>query len=132
MSFHKAHLTLGTLFNALIGSPAAQAANFPFCTIDPNFGIVNVPDPRLDVLGRINRSEKVVPATMEFVDIAGIVKGASNGEGLGNKFLSNIRNTDAIVHVVRCFINVRRSLVICFTHFNNSICRTMSFTWTGR
>ena len=65
-----------------------------------------MPDPRLDVLGRINKSDKVVPATMEFVDIAGIVKGASNGEGLGNKFLSNIRNTDAIVHVVRCFINV--------------------------
>lgn len=67
---------------------------------------MNVPDPRLDILGRINKSVKVVPATMEFVDIAGIVKGASNGEGLGNKFLSNIRNTDAIVHVVRCFVNV--------------------------
>lgn len=94
-----------TLFNALVGSATAQAANFPFCTIDPNFGIVNVPDPRLDALGVINKSVKVVPATMEFVDIAGIVKGASTGEGLGNKFLSNIRSTDAIVHVVRCFID---------------------------
>lgn len=95
-----------TLFNALVGSATAQAANFPFCTIDPNFGIVNVPDERLHVLGEINKSVKVVPATMEFVDIAGIVKGASTGEGLGNKFLSNIRNTDAIVHVVRCFVDV--------------------------
>jgi GTP-binding protein YchF len=94
-----------TLFNALVGSATAQAANFPFCTIDPNFGIVNVPDPRLDTLGEINKSVKVVPASMEFVDIAGIVKGASTGEGLGNKFLSNIRNTDAIVHVVRCFVD---------------------------
>lgn len=94
-----------TLFNALVGSATAQAANFPFCTIDPNFGIVNVPDPRLDILGVINKSVKVVPASMEFVDIAGIVKGASTGEGLGNKFLSNIRNTDAIVHVVRCFVD---------------------------
>ena len=92
-----------TLFNALVGSAAAQAANFPFCTIEPNIGIVNVPDPRLDKLGELNKSEKVVPASMEFVDIAGIVKGASEGEGLGNKFLTNIRMTDAIVHVVRCF-----------------------------
>jgi len=94
-----------TLFNALVGSQAAQAANFPFCTIEPNVGIVNVPDVRLDKLGVINNSEKVVPATMEFVDIAGIVKGASEGEGLGNKFLTNIRMTDAIVHVVRCFVD---------------------------
>jgi GTP-binding protein YchF len=92
-----------TLFNALVGSAAAQAANFPFCTIEPNIGIVNVPDPRLEKLGELNNSEKVVPASMEFVDIAGIVKGASEGEGLGNKFLTNIRMTDAIVHVVRCF-----------------------------
>ena len=94
-----------TLFNALVGSQAAQAANFPFCTIEPNVGIVNVPDKRLIRLGEINSSEKVVPATMEFVDIAGIVKGASEGEGLGNKFLTNIRMTDAIVHVVRCFVD---------------------------
>jgi len=94
-----------TLFNALVGSQAAQAANFPFCTIEPNVGIVNVPDTRLDQLGVINNSEKVVAATMEFVDIAGIVKGASEGEGLGNKFLTNIRMTDAIVHVVRCFVD---------------------------
>lgn len=94
-----------TLFNALVGSATAQAANFPFCTIEPNVGIVNVPDKRLEKLGEINKSEKVVPASMEFVDIAGIVKGASEGAGLGNKFLTNIRMTDAIVHVVRCFVN---------------------------
>ena len=92
-----------TLFNALVGDATAMAANFPFCTIEPNVGIVNVPDYRLQRLGEINKSEKVVNASMEFVDIAGIVKGASQGEGLGNKFLSNIRMTDAIVHVVRCF-----------------------------
>ena len=94
-----------TLFNALVGSESAQAANFPFCTIEPNTGIVNVPDPRLEKLGAIHKSEKVIAATMEFVDIAGIVKGASEGEGMGNKFLTNIRQTDAIVHVVRCFEN---------------------------
>jgi ribosome-binding ATPase len=94
-----------TLFNALVGSQTAQAANFPFCTIEPNVGIVAVPDSRLDVLKEINNSEKVVPAVMEFVDIAGIVKGAAEGAGLGNKFLTNIRMTDAIVHVVRCFID---------------------------
>jgi len=92
-----------TLFNALVGTQAAQAANFPFCTIEPNVGIVNVPDERLQKLGVINSSVKTVAASMEFVDIAGIVKGASEGEGLGNKFLTNIRMTDAIVHVVRCF-----------------------------
>jgi len=94
-----------TLFNALVGSETAQAANFPFCTIEPNVGSVNVPDTRLDILGEIHLSVKVVPASIEFVDIAGIVKGASEGEGLGNKFLMNIRMTDAIVHVVRCFID---------------------------
>ena len=92
-----------TLFNALIGDVTAQAANFPFCTIEPNVGIVNVPDKRLKRLGEISNSEKIIAATMEFVDIAGIVKGASEGEGLGNQFLTNIRNTDAIIHVVRCF-----------------------------
>ena len=94
-----------TLFNALVGSEAAQAANFPFCTIEPNVGLVNVPDKRLDRLIEINKSEKGIAATMEFVDIAGIVKGASEGAGLGNKFLTNIRMTDAIVHVVRCFVD---------------------------
>jgi len=94
-----------TLFNALVGSEAAQAANFPFCTIEPNVGLVNVPDKRLDRLIEINKSEKGISATMEFVDIAGIVKGASEGAGLGNKFLTNIRMTDAIVHVVRCFVD---------------------------
>ncbi len=92
-----------TLFNALVGDTTAQAENYPFCTIEPNVGIVSVPDERLIRLGEIHNSEKVVPAAMEFVDIAGIVKGASEGEGLGNKFLSNIRSTDSIIHVVRCF-----------------------------
>lgn len=92
-----------TLFNALIKKIAAQAANYPFCTIDPNVGIVNVPDFRLAVLSKISKSHKLIPATITFVDIAGLVKGASEGEGLGNQFLTNIRETDAIIHVVRCF-----------------------------
>jgi GTP-binding protein YchF len=91
-----------TLFNA-ITRKAAAAANYPFCTIDPNVGIVDVEDPRLQVLSDISGSNKLVPATVTFVDIAGLVKGASEGEGLGNKFLTNIRETDAIIHVVRCF-----------------------------
>ncbi len=93
-----------TLFNALTRS-AIAAENYPFCTIDPNVGIVPVPDPRLDHLAAIVKPERVVPTTVEFVDIAGIVKGASTGEGLGNKFLANIREVDAITHVVRCFVN---------------------------
>jgi len=92
-----------TLFNALTGGESAQAANFPFCTIEPNTGIVEVPDPRIADLAAIHDSAKVVKATMEFVDVAGLVKGASTGEGLGNKFLANIRECDAVVHVVRCF-----------------------------
>ena len=91
-----------TLFNALTKA-GIEAANFPFCTIEPNTGVVPVPDPRLDKLAAIVNPERVIPTTMEFVDIAGLVKGASQGEGLGNKFLSNIREVDAIVHVVRCF-----------------------------
>ena len=91
-----------TLFNALTEA-AIEAANYPFCTIDPNVGVVPVPDPRLDALAAIARPQKVIPTTMEFVDIAGLVAGASQGEGLGNKFLGHIRETDAIVHVVRCF-----------------------------
>ncbi|MDN3516009.1 redox-regulated ATPase YchF [Aquisalimonas lutea] len=91
-----------TLFNALTRNEI-PAENYPFCTIDPNVGIVPVPDPRLDQLAAIARPEKVIPTTMEFVDIAGLVAGASKGEGLGNQFLANIRETDAIVHVVRCF-----------------------------
>jgi len=91
-----------TLFNALT-SILAPASNYPFCTIDPNIGIVTVYDPRLRVLSEISHSNKIIDATMEFVDIAGLVEGASKGEGLGNKFLTNIRETDAIVHVVRCF-----------------------------
>lgn len=92
-----------TLFNALIGNHQAEANNFPFCTIEPNVGIVNIPDDRLFTLAKIENSKKIIPAICEFVDIAGIVKGASEGVGLGNKFLSNIREVDAIVHVVRCF-----------------------------
>jgi GTP-binding protein YchF len=91
-----------TLFNALTAAGIA-AENYPFCTIDPNVGVVPVPDPRLREIARIARPQKVVPTTIEFVDIAGLVKGASRGEGLGNKFLANIRETDAIAHVVRCF-----------------------------
>lgn len=91
-----------TLFNALT-SAKAEAANYPFCTIDPNVGVVTIPDPRLDQLTHFIKPQSVIPTTMEFVDIAGIVKGASQGEGLGNQFLSHIRQTDAIVHVVRCF-----------------------------
>ncbi|MDG0815911.1 redox-regulated ATPase YchF [Bdellovibrio svalbardensis] len=91
-----------TLFNALT-SAKAEAANYPFCTIDPNVGVVTVPDPRMDKITTFIKPQKVIPTTMEFVDIAGIVKGASQGEGLGNQFLSHIRATDAIVHVVRCF-----------------------------
>src|SRR5712672_1439034 len=92
-----------TLFNALTATAAAQAANYPFCTIEPNVGRVAVPDPRLDTLTQIGKSQKTVPTSLEFVDIAGLVRGASKGEGLGNQFLANIRETDAIAHVVRCF-----------------------------
>jgi ribosome-binding ATPase len=93
-----------TLFNALTKA-GIPAQNYPFCTIEPNTGIVTVPDPRLDCLAAIVRPQRIIPTTMEFVDIAGLVKGASKGEGLGNKFLANIRETDAIAHVVRCFEN---------------------------
>ncbi|MCJ7874850.1 redox-regulated ATPase YchF [Phaeobacter sp. J2-8] len=92
-----------TLFNALTRTAAAQAANFPFCTIEPNVGEVAVPDPRLDKLAAIATSKQIIPARMTFVDIAGLVKGASKGEGLGNQFLANIREVDAIAHVLRCF-----------------------------
>ena len=92
-----------TLFNALTNSSKAQAANFPFCTIDPNIGIVPVPDYRLENLAKISQSKKIINTTISFVDIAGLVKGASKGEGLGNKFLSHIREVDAIIHMIRCF-----------------------------
>ena len=92
-----------TLFNALTNSSKAQAENFPFCTIDPNIGIVPVPDERIDRLSEISGSKKKIYTTISFVDIAGLVKGASKGEGLGNKFLSHIREVDAIVHMIRCF-----------------------------
>ncbi|KAE8723449.1 Ribosome-binding ATPase YchF [Hibiscus syriacus] len=92
-----------TLFNAVVENGKAQAANFPFCTIEPNVGIVAVPDPRLHVLSELSKSQRAVPASIEFVDIAGLVKGASQGEGLGNKFLSHIREVDSILQVVRCF-----------------------------
>ncbi len=103
-----------TLFNA-ITKAGAECANYPFCTIEPNVGIVAVPDYRLDVLGKMYNTKKITPAVIEFVDIAGLVKGASNGEGLGNKFLANIRETDAIVHVVRCFEDSN------ITHVDDSI-----------
>jgi GTP-binding protein YchF len=94
-----------TLFNALTATAAAQAANYPFCTIEPNVGRVAVPDPRLGALAEIGKSARIVPTSLEFVDIAGLVRGASRGEGLGNKFLGNIREVDAIIHVLRCFVD---------------------------
>ena len=103
-----------TLFNAITNA-GAEAANYPFCTIEPNVGIVAVPDERLEVLGKLYNTQKITPAIIEFVDIAGIVKGASHGEGLGNKFLSHIREVDAIVHVVRCFENEK------IIHVNNKV-----------
>lgn len=103
-----------TLFNCLTNAKA-QAANFPFCTIEPNVGMITVPDPRLQVLEGLVKPERVVPTTVEIVDIAGLVKGASKGEGLGNKFLANIRETDAIIHVLRCFDNEN------ITHVDGSI-----------
>ena len=92
-----------TLFNALTNSSKAQAANFPFCTIEPNVGVVPVPDDRLKNLAKISNSKKIINTTISFVDIAGLVKGASKGEGLGNKFLSHIREVDAVIHMLRCF-----------------------------
>src|SRR5690349_19798568 len=92
-----------TLFNAVTRTRKAQAANYPFCTIDPNLGVVTVPDPRLEALSKLSHSKKIVPAAIEFVDIAGLVKGASAGEGPGNQFLSHIREVNAIVQLVRCF-----------------------------
>ncbi|MBP3439773.1 MAG: redox-regulated ATPase YchF [Tidjanibacter sp.] len=103
-----------TLFNCL-SNAKAQAANFPFCTIDPNVGVITVPDERLAKLAEIDNPKRVVPTTIEIVDIAGLVKGASKGEGLGNKFLANIRNTDAIIHVLRCFDNEN------ITHVDGSV-----------
>ena len=94
-----------TLFNAVTRTRKAEAANYPFCTIDPNLGVVTVPDERLAVLSKISKSQKLIPTAIEFVDIAGLVKGASEGAGLGNKFLANIREVDAIVQVVRCFVD---------------------------
>src|SRR5450631_248034 len=92
-----------TLFNALTQTAAAQAANYPFCTIEPNVGEIAVPDPRMDKLAALGKSEQIIPTRITFVDIAGLVRGASKGEGLGNQFLATIREVDAIVHVVRCF-----------------------------
>ena len=104
-----------TLFNALTASKKAEAANFPFCTIDPNIGIVDVVDPRLDKLTKLSKSKKKIYANITFVDIAGLVKGASKGEGLGNKFLSHIREVDAIIHLVRCFKSEK------VTHVNSEV-----------
>ena len=110
-----------TLFNSLTKA-GAESANYPFCTIDPNVGIVAVPDERLKLLGDFYQSKKVTPATIEFVDIAGLVKGASKGEGLGNQFLANIREVDAIVHVVRCFEDSNVVHVAGFSR-RNLLCR---------
>ena len=99
-----------TLFNCL-SNAKAQSANFPFCTIEPNVGVVNVPDSRINELQELVNPERVIPASVEIVDIAGLVKGASKGEGLGNQFLANIRETDAIIHVLRCFDNDNLSLI---------------------
>ena len=104
-----------TLFNALTETSSAEAANYPFCTIEPNSGIVSIPDKRLNLLSNLAKSQKIIPAQMQFVDIAGLVSGASKGEGLGNKFLAHIREVDAIIHVVRCFENTD------ITHVDNSI-----------
>ena len=104
-----------TLFNALTATKNAEAANFPFCTIDPNIGVVDVPDNRLDTLAKLSDSKKKIYTTITFVDIAGLVKGASKGEGLGNKFLSHIREVDAIIHLVRCFESEK------IQHVNNKI-----------
>ena len=104
-----------TLFNALTSTKNAEAANFPFCTIDPNIGVVDVPDNRLDALAKLSDSKKKIYTTITFVDIAGLVKGASKGEGLGNKFLSHIREVDAIIHLVRCFENQN------IQHVNNKV-----------
>ncbi len=104
-----------TLFNALTASKNAEAANFPFCTIDPNIGIVDVPDERLEKLSKLSNSKKKIYANITFVDIAGLVKGASKGEGLGNKFLSHIREVDAIIHLIRCFDSAE------ITHVNSEI-----------
>ena len=104
-----------TLFNVLTASKNAEAANFPFCTIDPNIGIVDVVDKRLDQLSNLSKSKKKIYTNITFVDIAGLVKGASKGEGLGNKFLAHIREVDAIVHLVRCFDSDK------ITHVNSEI-----------
>ena len=104
-----------TLFNALTASKNAEAANFPFCTIDPNIGIVDVVDKRLDKLSELSKSKKKIYTNITWVDIAGVVKGASKGEGLGNKFLSHIREVDAIIHLVRCFESEK------ITHVNSKI-----------
>ena len=118
-----------TLFNA-ITKAGAEAANYPFCTIEPNVGVVDVPDKRLDVLSDMFKSRKIVPAAMRFVDIAGLVKGASKGEGLGNKFLAHIREVDAVAEVVRCFedgniTHVEVALILCVI----SILLTPSYAW---
>ena len=115
-----------TLFNA-ITEAGAESANYPFCTIEPNVGIVDVPDARLDVLGKMYNTQKITPASIEFVDIAGLVAGASQGEGLGNKFLSHIREVDAIVHVVRCFENSKIGFNF-FKKLNFKFCRFIART----
>ena len=114
-----------TLFNALTKTAAAQAANFPFCTIEPNVGDVAVPDARLDKLAEIAKSKQIIPTRMTFVDIAGLVKGASKGEGLGNQFLANIREVDAIAHVLRCFEDGDVTASYIFWKCNDFCCHAL-------
>ena len=124
-----------TLFNALTNSSKAQAENFPFCTIDPNIGIVSVPDKRLDELVKISLSKKKINTTISFVDIAGLVKGASKGEGLGNKFLSHIREVDAIIHMIRCFDSddiQNYYLVVKYTNFTDEYLDPDAVVWTDK
>ena len=109
-----------TLFNALTNSSKAQAANFPFCTIEPNIGIVPVLDERVDTLEKISNSRKKIYTSISFIDIAGLVKGASSGEGLGNKFLSHIREVDAVIHMIRCFDSDKIQNVNCLLYTSPS------------
>ena len=120
-----------TLFNALTESNKAEAANYPFATIEPNVGRVAVPDERLYTLGKIGKSEKIIPSYMDFVDIAGLVEGASKGEGLGNKFLGHIREVDAIAHVVRCF-NDENTTSSCALFFEPADGNPGRFNWSSR
>ena len=118
-----------TLFNALTSTRNAQSANYPFCTIEPNIGVVEVPDERLPILAKLCKTENIIPTAIEFVDIAGLVKGASKGEGLGNQFLQNIREVDAIIQVVRCFDDVNTIHVTRLAILKQSIQNLRLLIW---